>query len=559
MNKKLVLSVFFILAIFMSATYTNAVSADTTAPEPSTTIVISQVYGGGGGTGTYLFDYVELFNISNSPQSLNGLSLVYGSATGQFGSVATNIVALPNVTLQPGQHFLVQLGAAGTAGANLPVTPDFVSTNITASNSSGKIAFVTRAFTPNTCGATATPCNLPNAAIIDVVSYGAANNGEGNTTAGNGTALTSTQGAVRAGNGCTDTDNNNNDFAVATAPVPRNLAAPATPCGGAQRGTLFDFTGSGRTSFVTLALPVDGLITWKIAANPALPGPNNAFIRKFDFGRVGDGQTFGDAIVANDYIGDLKTEVAVYRDTDSTYYLAQTPTGTGGVTLARAQPWGNGATDTPGGEGDYDGDGKADFTSVRVSGGSITWYILSSSTNAMKAINFGTITGVTGPSVFPGADFTGDGRDELVYVFRNAAGTAVTYNIGDANTGAGIITRTFGNFLTDYSVAPDDYTGDGRADFVAVRATGAGPNLIWYVNNSVTNAITATTFGVGGFSATASDVPVRGDYDGDGRHDIAVWRPSNQTFYWINSTNGSLQSQQFGDAGDTPLGSFGLY
>jgi hypothetical protein len=147
----------------------------------------------------------------------------------------------------------------------------------------------------------------------------------------------------------------------------------------------------------------------------------------------------------------------------------------------------------------------------------------------------------------------------LIYIFRNATGTAVTYNIGDANTGAGVLTRTFGNFNTDYSVAPDDYTGDGRADFVAVRATGAGPNLIWYVNNSVTNAITATTFGVGGFSATTSDRPVRGDYDGDGRHDIAVWRPSNQTFYWINSSNGSLQSQQFGDAGDTPLGSFGLY
>lgn len=329
---------------------------------------------------------------------------------------------------------------------------------------------------------------------------------------------------------------------------------------GVVRGTLFDFTGSGRTSFVTLARPLNGLITWKIAANPALPGPNNAFIRKFDFGRVGDGATFGDTIVANDYIGDLKTEVAVYRDTDSTYYLAQTPTGTGGVTLARAQPWGNGATDTAGGEGDYDGDGKADFTVVRAPSTSLIWFILSSSTNTMKAITFGDLTTATvEPSIFPGADFNGDGRDELIYVFHNAAGTAVTYNIGDANTGAGVLTRTFGNFNSDYSVAPDDYTGDGRADFVAVRATGAGPNLIWYVNNTATNAITATTFGIGGFSATTSDVPVRGDYDGDGRHDVAVWRPSNQTFYWINSSNGSLQSQQFGDAGDRPLGSFGLY
>ena len=60
------------------------------SPENSTTIVISQAYGGGGGTGFYQFDYVELKNISGAVQSLNGLSLIYGSATGQFGSVATN-------------------------------------------------------------------------------------------------------------------------------------------------------------------------------------------------------------------------------------------------------------------------------------------------------------------------------------------------------------------------------------------------------------------------------------------------------------------------------------
>ena len=58
----------------------------TDAPEVvSTTLVLSQVDGGGGGSsGTYLFDYVEIKNISTTPQSLNTLSLYYGSATGNF-------------------------------------------------------------------------------------------------------------------------------------------------------------------------------------------------------------------------------------------------------------------------------------------------------------------------------------------------------------------------------------------------------------------------------------------------------------------------------------------
>lgn len=94
-------------------------------PDASTTLVISQAYGGGGGaTGTYMFDYVELKNISSVPQSLNGLQLMYGSATGQFGSSSTNIYQLANVTIQPGKYYLVQLSAAGGGGAPLPVTPD---------------------------------------------------------------------------------------------------------------------------------------------------------------------------------------------------------------------------------------------------------------------------------------------------------------------------------------------------------------------------------------------------------------------------------------------------
>src|SRR5690606_20231324 len=120
-----------------------------------------------------------LKNISNSPQSLNGLSLMYGSATGQFGSSSGNIFALPDVTLNPGQYFLVQTSGAGSGGDPLPVTPDATTTGLSMSGTNGKVALVTSSFAGNTCGATNTPCPLPNANIIDLVSYGAANNAEG--------------------------------------------------------------------------------------------------------------------------------------------------------------------------------------------------------------------------------------------------------------------------------------------------------------------------------------------------------------------------------------------
>lgn len=197
----------------------------------STTVVISQVYGGGGsstaGT-TYLNDYVELHNISTSVQDISNFSLQYGSATGQFGSTATNIYVFPaGTTIAPGGYFLVQFGTAGTAGAPLPVTPDLITTNLTMSGTNGKVALASQS-TALGCGATATPCTLPAANIIDVVAYGSANNFEGS---GAVPVLSTTTGAVRKNNGCQDTNNNLGDFDVVTNPVPRNSSSPAFSCG----------------------------------------------------------------------------------------------------------------------------------------------------------------------------------------------------------------------------------------------------------------------------------------------------------------------------------------
>jgi len=191
----------------------------------STTVVISQVYPGGGSsstTVTYKNDYVELHNISSVVQDISGFSLQYGSATGNFGNTATQIFAIPAGTTIPAGGYLL-----------IPVTPDLSSTNLSMGAASGKVALVNNS-TALGCGATATTCTLPAANIIDLVSYGASNNAEGGVTVNNGVALPSnTNGCVRKTNGCTETDNNNADFEVIVAPVPRNSASPVFLCGSA--------------------------------------------------------------------------------------------------------------------------------------------------------------------------------------------------------------------------------------------------------------------------------------------------------------------------------------
>ena len=83
-------------------------------------ILISQVYGGGGNAGApYLNDYIELFNPTNSTISVNGWSVQYASATG-VGFFSTEVTNLSG-TLAPGQYYLVQLASGGANGVALPL------------------------------------------------------------------------------------------------------------------------------------------------------------------------------------------------------------------------------------------------------------------------------------------------------------------------------------------------------------------------------------------------------------------------------------------------------
>ena len=86
-----------------------------------------------------------------------------------------------------------------------------------------------------------------------------------------------------------------------------------------------------------------------------------------------------------------------------------------------------------------------------------------------------------------------------------------------------------------------DYDGDGKADVGVFRPT----NSIWYLLQS-TNGFSATPFGL------SNDVIAPADFDGDGKTDIAVWRPSNGTWYILNSSTNTFSGAQFGLNGDVP-------
>jgi hypothetical protein len=88
--------------------------------------------------------------------------------------------------------------------------------------------------------------------------------------------------------------------------------------------------------------------------------------------------------------------------------------------------------------------------------------------------------------------------------------------------------------------ATADFDGDGRSDVSVFRPSEG----IWYVMESGSNTFRATQFGQDG------DKIVPGDYDGDGRTDFAVFRPSDRNWYFQRSSDNSFSAYQWGLATD---------
>jgi VCBS repeat protein len=96
-----------------------------------------------------------------------------------------------------------------------------------------------------------------------------------------------------------------------------------------------------------------------------------------------------------------------------------------------------------------------------------------------------------------------------------------------------------------------DYDGDGKTDFVVIRNASGGLNgqLTWYIKPANGNPHTVLNWGL------ADDVPVQGDFDGDNRTDVAVWRagdPAVAAFYILQSSNNTFRAELFGQTGDDP-------
>ncbi|HEX8367770.1 MAG TPA: FG-GAP-like repeat-containing protein [Pyrinomonadaceae bacterium] len=237
----------------------------------------------------------------------------------------------------------------------------------------------------------------------------------------------------------------------------------------------------------------------------------------------------------SDFDGDGKTDPAVYRNNT---WLINPSANSSLVNSPQgfyAVQFGQaGDKLTP---ADYDGDGKTDIAVWREAPATqAAFYILQSSNNTFRAESFGQ----TGDNPIVVGDWDGDGKADPA-VYRNAAFGNQSYFFyrGSLNNPSGGTTFLPWGASGDLAVR-GDFDGDARLDLAVFRPAERN----WYIRQSSDNSLFVQQFGL------ADDKRLTGDFDGDGKSDIAVFRSSTGVWHIRRSSDGQLRSQQWGLASD---------
>ncbi len=197
--------------------------------------------------------------------------------------------------------------------------------------------------------------------------------------------------------------------------------------------------------------------------------------------------------------------------------------------------------------GDWNGDNKTEIGIWRPSNHS--FYLDLNGSNSWDSGDLSFKFGIADDQPIAG-DWNNDGKDEVGVYRPSNQSFYLDHNDNNAWDGENI------DKYFSFGVAGDlpvtgDWNGDGKTEIGIWRPSNYNFYLDLNGSNSWDSGDLSFKFGI------ADDQPIAGDWNGDNKTEIGIWRPSESKFYLdVNASNSWDNSDiefKFGIAGDQPM------
>jgi hypothetical protein len=208
-----------------------------------------------------------------------------------------------------------------------------------------------------------------------------------------------------------------------------------------------------------------------------------------------------------------------------------------GFTVGTTATWASGWTVLP---GDFNADGRADLFFYN----SVTGRAIKAVTTATEVFAYTEFAWSPGWQVTI-ADLNGDRRDDaFVYNVTNGR----WFRCISQADGSFAYTNA-GTWSPNWSIYTADFNGDGRADLFLYNATGDANAGRWY--RVLSNPDESVTYIEGDLVWSNNWTITPGDFDGDGRSDLFLYRPNGDWYRVFFTTSGTRYESGVASAGLT--------
>jgi hypothetical protein len=221
-----------------------------------------------------------------------------------------------------------------------------------------------------------------------------------------------------------------------------------------------------------------------------------------------------------DYDGDRKADLAMFRPGENVWHVKRSSDNE-----PYAVHWGQRYDKLV--PADYNGDGVEDFAVFReteTNPKEAIWFIYYSASDTWRYEIFGSYDSSPAP-----ADYDGDGKADLAVVRRGVYSIRQSKDQKEVTIQLPTVDRNEA-VVSNHNdiIIPDDYDGDGKADPAIYdqqdpehtdETNHPGGTRMWIIRRSTDDLVVSIPLGGG------NDIPVPGDYNGDGKTDVAVWHP----------------------------------